>query len=270
MPRRNIVWILGIAALAVCFSLTGIAKTKKPQDPPWVTKDWTQWTWQDCRWVLNSSPWVHADWSTGGFEVASLSRDVQLRSALPIRQALLRQAQLRKNYDKMNAQKKQAFDLKHASDLSDVADGNILVDIRNLSVMSNWISGDSYGDLLADPSRQATLKLPNGSLVMPIQTKVLKKGEYSNECQYIFPRTVNGKQVITVDDSSFEIVLGVPLVRDRKTKQVVQEPFQNASWGEYFMTDDKTGKIVEKGTIWFGSSLGFKISDMMYKGKLEY
>src|SRR5579862_781833 len=79
---------------------------------PWLTEDWTQWTSHDCSIVLEGSPWVQTIYRpVGGHR--SYSTIVQLRSALPIRQALLRQIQLEKHYDKMSAQKKRSFDQVH-------------------------------------------------------------------------------------------------------------------------------------------------------------
>ena len=69
-----------------------------------LKQDWKNWTASDCALVLNYSP------STNGTLQSRVSGTVQLRSALPIREALLRQLQVKKHYDAMNPQQKLRFD----------------------------------------------------------------------------------------------------------------------------------------------------------------
>jgi hypothetical protein len=180
-----------------------------------------------------------------------LSIIVQLRSALPIRQALLRQIQIEKRYDKMNPQQKQAFDQQHADDLAEREDRDVVVEIINSSV-NDAPAGNSnsgYVDHKADVPRQVALKLPDGSLLLPTQTRVVKSGEFRNECEFVFPRIVKGRSLISANDSELAIMFGAPLAIDKKTKQVVPEAFQPV--------------MPEPGTF-------FTISTLMYKGKLEY
>jgi hypothetical protein len=241
--------VLVSVALIVCFAVSSAIQTAK-KEQPWIDKDWTEWTKQDCIQVLDWSPWVKVDrQDMGSYLPAYLIRDVKLLSALPVRQALLRQQQVENRYDKMKPQQRQAFDQQHAGDLAGREDGNMLVGITYSSVNGASASDSSSGyvDKHADPSRQTALKLSNGSLILPIQTTVLKTGDFLNECQYVFPRIAEGKPVIAPTDSTFVIMFGAPLVIDKKTKQVVPQPFQSAALGS-----------------------SFKISEMTYKGKLEY
>jgi hypothetical protein len=244
---RGKIWRLSalVAPLAVvaCVSFSGAAKTK---DPPWVAKDWTQWKDDDCDAVLNSSPWGQsADSpgyaSTSGPKVSTIFEGkVQLRSALPIRQALLRKLQLDKEYDKMKPDKKQAFDQAHIHDL-DPSDQDLIY-IKNVALQSMGSATD--GRLTSAessiPATQAALRLSNGNPVQPIETSILgKPSPCGNETQYSFPRAINGKALISQTDSSLVIELGAPLR--------LQAPFQDS-----------------------GTGYKFKIADMMYKGKLEY
>lgn len=125
-----------LPTLALCLALTNPAIPKdKPK--PWETKDWTQWTSADCLYVLNGSPWViqtYEDIPDAGPLRHYRMSIVQLRSALPLRQALLRQMQLQKHYDEMNGREKQKFDELHTADLPGAERGNVIVVIRNGSV----------------------------------------------------------------------------------------------------------------------------------------
>ena len=271
MSRRHASWITGSVLLAALVAASGGAQTPK-NEPPWVAKDWTTWTAEDCRAVLVSSPWVQSV-SVGGDYGPVLDTSVRIVSALPIRQALLRQKQLDKNYDKMNAAKKQEFDQEHATDLSDPGEDKIIVEISNDSVWSPYASdipGNVYIDEKAAPMAQAAIQRSDGVLVPPISTKVVKNGEYENDCQYVFPGIVDGKPIFTSSDTSFSIVMGGPLTIDKKTKQVVPEPFQYHS-EEYLLKDTKTGKKLgtEEFLIPYPEFM-FTISKMIYKGKLEY
>jgi hypothetical protein len=248
MSRRYSILIVGSLAVAAFVSHAGIARTTT-KDPSWVAKDWTKWTTQDCIEVLNWSPWVHVERSGSGFADPNVTLNIQFRSALPIREAFLRQTQLENRYDKMNAKKKQAFDQQHAADLA--GDDNVLVYISNISHWTAMSSFDNdnapYADRPANPPREFALKLSDGILVMPTKITVLKDGEFENECLYIFPRTVNGKPVFTASDSVLESGFGGPLDIDNKTKEAELQSFSHVY-----------------------PAFTFKISDLMYKGKLEY
>jgi hypothetical protein len=127
MRRRYAAGILAILGLAV---LTAKA------DDFWVKKDWKQWTAADCKKLLESSPWAvrkmienennvsrlpsagnqgtGAQASTADTaqnkDTGELNYVVQIRSAAPIREALVRQQQIDKQYDKMSDTDKKAFD----------------------------------------------------------------------------------------------------------------------------------------------------------------
>ena len=127
MRRRYAAAILAILGLAV---LTAKA------DDFWVKKNWKDWSAADCKKLLEDSPWAHRKMienesninrlpSAGNAGVGAapgnadtaqnkdtgeLNYVVQIRSAAPIREALIRQQQLDKQYDKMSDADKKAFD----------------------------------------------------------------------------------------------------------------------------------------------------------------
>lgn len=253
MSRRYAVLIAGSLALTACLLLTGEANTKT-KDPRWMSKDWTQWNSDDCLIILGKSPFVigGSPWVAQGmldiqsYAPAYLTVTLQLRSALPIRQALLRQIQIEKHYDRMSPQQKLAFDQRYAGDLTEKLDRDVVVDIA-FGSENDAPAVNGYMDSKAEVPRQVALKLPNGSLVLPTQTIVLKNKEFENECQYIFPRNVDGKPLITAVDQYLVVVMGAPLVIDRKTRLVTQQPFQTLA-----------------------TAAQFPIPSLMYKGKLEY
>ena len=91
----------------------------------WAKKPYTKWSVDDCERMLQDSPWAktktlstplaHGD-SFGEFSdsegatSSEISYSVQFRSAVPIREAIIRQAQLHSRYNKFTDQQKSGFD----------------------------------------------------------------------------------------------------------------------------------------------------------------
>jgi hypothetical protein len=245
--------VLLLSAMAICPFMAGSANpADKPK--PWLTKDWTKWTSDDCAYVLNGSPWSLQMYSSsvsdrpGEFNASYTL--VQLRTALPVRQALLRALQIEKHYDRMDDQKKRAFDQQNSATFDESAASNVVVLIDEVNVYNGSraiIPGQS-------PATQIALRISGGALVAPVQTKKvnyppteIQFDAVHFQFEYVFPRTVGGKPLYSTDDLSLGIYLGAPLIVDKKTGTVEQQDFRESTGG-YF----------------------FKIPDLIYKGKLEY
>jgi hypothetical protein len=257
---RTITRLIGGLLLPTVATFLVFAGQANPRDKlkPWVEKDWTQWTPADCLYVLNGSPWILQTLenlpSYGPLRDYKMSI-VQLRSALPIRQALLRQIQLQKHYDEMSADDRIKFDELHTLSLPGAERGNIVIVIRNGSVeppqplkRNNPLPDVRIGP---EPIRQAAL-LSQGTFVQPIELSMTsypftQVNEYTNQFEYVFPRTTGGRPLYTSADALLHIELGEPLILDKKLAKVDQQDFRSA------------GLVFE-----------FKISDLIYKGKLEY
>lgn len=83
----------------------------------WVKKPYQQWTKDDIIRVGSDSPWAQvrqADRNSGNYTPADWlpAVTIRLRSALPIRQALVRLKQIEAKYDKMDEKKRVEFDAK--------------------------------------------------------------------------------------------------------------------------------------------------------------
>jgi hypothetical protein len=87
----------------------------------WETFSYQQWTKGDVKKMLTASPWAKSVKYTiplnvmpGAGELITTAESpvILLRSALPIRQALVRERQLAAKYDKMSEAERAAFDLK--------------------------------------------------------------------------------------------------------------------------------------------------------------
>lgn len=104
-------------ALVAALACAGEARAQKED---WQSKPYQQWAMKDVQKVLGDSPWsqqyvrsaASIDSRSAGV-MASKGYVVRLRSALPVRQGLLRLRQLREKYDSMNDKKKAEFDEKN-------------------------------------------------------------------------------------------------------------------------------------------------------------
>jgi hypothetical protein len=255
-------------ALAVFFS---IASGKDQPKKPWLQKDWTQWTQQDCKSVLEESPWVYY-WFASDY--GTLRKTAQLRSALPIREALLRQQQLEQRYDKMKPAQKQAFDQQHSGDLTASDDTPILLYVDHyrydpLPKEGSRAVGREPGP---DPGRRVAIKLSNGTLVTPTETTQLKVDNtvWENAYLYAFPRIMDGTRAFTTADNEIFFVFGEPLpMADKEGRIAPQRAEDFHAWTQELEEKDVKTKRVLK-TIQVPRGYMFKIADMMYKGKLEY
>jgi len=228
---------------------------------PWLEKDWTTWTKTDCNIVMNSSPWTYLysnsraapNQQQYGLE---FGHEVELRSALPLREAVLRQLQLEKNYDKMKPEKKQAFDQEHAGDLVEKPDDPILVWVYHRV----WTPAPSAGSNRPDevyvhppPARQVALVLPDGSYLTPTQTTLIQNSTFETEVLYAFSRIVNGKPAFASEDKGLVMVQGDPLPTNKGKELGPLAP-------QDFHPTHGLDAI----------GVSFVLSDLMYRGKLEY
>jgi hypothetical protein len=83
----------------------------------WQSKPYQEWTKEDIIKIASDSPWAQVQQArpTTGEHIPTNylpSVTIRLRSALPIRQALLRLKQIDAKYDKMNDKERSAFDVK--------------------------------------------------------------------------------------------------------------------------------------------------------------
>jgi hypothetical protein len=201
-----------------------------------LSQDWKRWTAADCNVILTYSKWVMS-WPY---------LKVQLRSALPIREALLRQLQFEKHYDSMNPEQRLAFDQKNPPGMLETENDPILLYIEHDVTYSG-----REGNGSVNSPQQTALELSDGTLVMPIKTEALEfEGE--SKIVYSFPRVINGKPVLTADDQNLKFVFGKSLVAGRRIL-----PLQ----------DPKKFRIAKDPN---DVRLSFRSAELMYNGKLEY
>jgi hypothetical protein len=95
MKSNNTLGLLGLFV-----TMTGLAAPTYSQKA-WEKKRYDQWSPSEVFTILMDSPWAQV--RDEKFESTEYSSVIRLRSALPIRQALVRQKQIFLNYHKFTA-----------------------------------------------------------------------------------------------------------------------------------------------------------------------
>jgi hypothetical protein len=254
------------ALLLGCVSFSSAAQS--PAKLP-VSLDWAHWTKEECDAVWTQSAWASRKqfWSKPlsasvvWSQVPVAPKSVELRSALPVREAILRGEQLESHYDELSPEQKLAFDKKYPRDMIEHENDPILLYIENdggnvesYTRESNiHPSGWEMGHHTPHPAAQMALKLPDGTLVMPIKTEALQDDTDKNRIMYSFPRIINGKPVLSVNDQYLTFLFGQALNGGGRIR-----PLQNP-------------KKFRVASDWMDPyQVSFQVKDLIYDGKLEY
>lgn len=239
MPRRH------IAIIVIALFLGAL--TIRASDS-WVGKDWKDWSKGDCEDLLSESPWAHS-WRAGlrvGWE-ASASGDalvysLQLRSALPIRQAIVRKLQLDQKYDKMTEDQNKSFDSQAAQILNRRYDDVVLVHVDfSKSTVAPRLRGDLGAYVHSGIEKlEAVMVTDDGTQLKVNRFDMSPRG--LNEFDLIFPRLLNG----------------TPAIKAGQKRLSVQ--FQSPQLLQVFGTDIPTRRV----------TVDFNIEKMSFGGKLSY
>jgi hypothetical protein len=234
--RRHVCVVLAMLTFAVFTARAGDG---------WADKDWKQWSKDEVKVVLHDSPWSKK-WAKGqvntsaavpgvsgagkegaaGENAPEIDYYLQIRSAMPVREAVVRDAQLQSGYDSMAEPQKNAFDAQSAQFLNRVYGDVIVVHVlyssnvqafeRQLAEHWQSIRPDAIPD-------EIFLITERGDRVAPVRFTSPRGGAY--EFDMAFPRAVNGEAVIHEGDKIFQIEFHNPAVGT----QAVHTPASNGS-----------------------------------------
>ena len=229
MRRHLTVSIMAVFSLAL---LTTAA------DDFWVKKDWKQWTVSDCKKLLESSPWAVRKMvenesnvnrlpsaANGANADTALNKDagevnyiVQIRSAVPIRQALIRQQQIEKQYDKMSDADKKAFDAQMDQTFP-LGDDRVIVHVK-YSGTREQLAADiskSWKSIPADTvPADMILISSSGAKATPVTFVADPKG--GDEFELTYPRSALGAGF-----KSFKLQIPHPALGDFGASKVMVE-----------------------------------------------
>jgi hypothetical protein len=189
----------------------------------WEKKEYKEWTQKECAKVLEDSPWARSltltsvqimdndsnKTSTDGSQ-PFIKYQMQFRSALPIRQAVVRQNQIASKYDTLPPEQKQSFDKQAEALLSGFPEDKVVVYVRYQAndsnrdrEMASWWQSKST-ELL-----KTQVYLSSNKTKVPIAQFVAGQGG-DRWFQFIFPKEVDGKPVITPQDKSIKLEFEYP------------------------------------------------------------
>jgi hypothetical protein len=190
---------------------------------------------------------------------------IELQSALPIREALVRRAQFANNYDKLDAEHKKAFDAQVQSLLEATYQDVIAVRVSYGSAQQ-YLERQlaNYWKSLPSDGLPVDVYLINekGDHISPVKFVSPNSAEYSFEL--FFPRMQNNEPVIRATDKTFSIQFPHPAIGSQKTgSNVPTDPNNpNAAGNTLNPTSPSLGK--ERVLV------TYQLNKMMVGGKPSY
>ena len=226
----------------------------------WDKKKFTQWSEKEIRKMLTDSPWtqdfedtdVHIDPlqspsisagpptsetgagapETGDTDVGLRARQpiarmvykFQIRSALPIRQALVRSAQLRQDYEHLPAEQKLVFDQQAERFLAETFSDRVVIYV---TCESN-IDFDQR-ELIRYWRTQTTDTLKNNVYLIGGKGRKAELREFAiadesgKAFQFTFPRTMEGAPLVGPEEKSLQLEFKHPDIRGRGERRVLVE-----------------------------------------------
>ncbi len=189
----------------------------------WEKKAYKEWSEKDCRKMLEDSPWAEkyevtsidvnmADQTASDGAPPYVRYRVQLRSALPIRQAIVRQTHIANNYDELSAEQQQAIDNQTDPFLNTSYEDYVIVYItyetntpRNVvsQLVRHWQTQTT--DML---KFSVFLGGSKGEKV-PLEQYVVPQSA-EQYIQFVFPRKVNGRDLLLSEDKELILEFEVP------------------------------------------------------------
>lgn len=185
----------------------------------WEKKDYRQWTERECRQLLEDSPWARSytlsqviiePLSTPSSERAREATPqirylVQWRSAQPVRQALIRLAQIAQAYDRLSADEQRAFDQKAESFLQRDFSETVLIHVTYLSnVMVDQRDLERYWRMQTTELLKNSVYLINGhGEKVPLLSYAAAADR--PEFQFVFPRQYKGRPMATADGKTIKL-----------------------------------------------------------------
>ena len=212
----------------------------------WEKKEYKQWSQKECAKLLEDSPWSkdfalmqtsvmgskqNQESSTRGQSVDRTSGDsssnatsddgqqlfikyrVQFRSALPVRQAIVRQMQIVQKYDGLSPDQRQQFDKGAEAFLAaDFADAVVVYVTYSSNSRTNDMELARYWQSQTTELLKNYIFLSNSKGEKVALTRYVAAQGGERSFQFIFPRQVNGAPLIGPKDNSLKLEFTYPIV----------------------------------------------------------
>ncbi len=188
----------------------------------WETRDYRLWSHKECEGLLENSPWAKGYTLNQvlvmprGNDKATISGvqhqpyvkyTAQFQSASPIRKALVRKMQIEKKYENMSDADRQAFDGKAEEFISSSPANSIVVYVEYTTNhppyeldLAHWWQSQTTATF-----KNSAYLIVNKNWIPIISYTPAQRG-----FQFIFPRELNGKPVLTIEDKSVKLEFPYP------------------------------------------------------------
>ncbi len=245
----------------------------------WETKPYTEWTREQAARVLENSPWAS---HTGARDVQNLAFSkastqgqeserridyfAQVRSALPVRQAVIRRAMLERKYDKMTPEEKKVFDDSAWQYLARQYPDVIVITVEygsNIEQVDRDLARHWQTVAPETIAAQTYLTVRNGVRIQPV--KYEPDPGAGRAFQLVFKRTLgNGEPIIGPGD---RLLLELPTPTFDATS-----PTGSAGFADSTRTSaiNPNSGPVSRGLKESRAVFEFKGEKMKYKGSLTY
>jgi hypothetical protein len=248
----------------------------------WDKKPYTEWSEKECRKLLQDSPWAS---HTGSVSVQyvplgqtsegegrqpekKIDYYAHLRSALPVRQAVVRMAMIQNKYDKMTPEQKKLFDQSVEAYLNRDFSNVIVVHVdygSNVKMIDTELARIWQGYPAESVPINVYLIGPRGERVKPLQYKADTGAGRAFE--FIFPRLINGEPFIRPGDSKLRLEFPTPVfsaVQEVHNTGEAPIPGSGASTGPGSPMTQVAGLQDSR------AFLEFKLEKMKFKGEFVY
>ena len=184
----------------------------------WKVKSYKEWSEKECREMLEHSPWsrdfTQTDVVIMGTSDSTLSDSkqpyqkyqVQFRSAMPVRQAIIRMAQIVQKYDALKPEQKKQFDQQAESFLAQDLSQMVIVYVTwatNMPTLNLELANEWKSQTTESLKNRVYLYGSKGDKV-PLKQFVAPQGA-ERSFQFIFPRNYRGKEILGPEDKSLNL-----------------------------------------------------------------
>jgi hypothetical protein len=208
----------------------------------WEKKEYKKWNKRECSKMLTDSPWAR-DFTQMDSQLQSSTRtsddgqqfyvkyQAQFASALPIRQAQVRQMQLLQNYDSLESEQKKQMDQSAEAFLAKQFPDAVIVFVTygtnsqtaNMNLARYWQAQTT--DLLKN---KVFLRNAKGDRVDLVQFMAYQGAEQA--FQFIFPRqTEDGEPLVKPDDKNLMLEFSYPPVAIPGTRRTIPDDGREGS-----------------------------------------
>jgi hypothetical protein len=180
----------------------------------WEKKEYAEWKDRECIKMLTDSPWAKSYSISEGSDSSSsldgalpyIRYTARLNSALPVRQATIRMAQINNKYDDLSDEQKKQFDQQTNPYLATAFPDMVLIQVEYTTNVRNHQIPliNHWQQKTTEHIKNSTYLYGSKDNKIPLLEFVPPQGN-SATFQLIFPRQYEGQPIVTAEDKSMKL-----------------------------------------------------------------